>query len=92
MSTAAATVIADADWLGGFDGTSHRLIRGGTVAFCGNTITFVGRGYGGAAETTVDGRGRIVGVAGRDWAGRTHEEMAPRSFPRWEPSGTDRST
>ncbi|MGH7320788.1 MAG: amidohydrolase family protein, partial [Candidatus Rokuibacteriota bacterium] len=57
---AATTVIADADWLVAFDGTSHRLIRGGTVAFRGDTITSVGRRYGGPAETTIDGRGRIV--------------------------------
>ncbi len=54
------TVIADADWVVGFDGREHRLIRNGTVAFRDDTITFVGHRYDGPSETTVDARGRVV--------------------------------
>ncbi|MGH8570344.1 MAG: amidohydrolase family protein, partial [Gammaproteobacteria bacterium] len=58
MST--TTVIANADWVIGFDGAGHRLIRNGTVAWSGNAITFVGRKYQGSRDTLIDGRGRIV--------------------------------
>lgn len=54
------TVIEHADWVVGFDGKSHRLIRGGTVAFRDGAITFVGRHYDGPADTKFDGRGRVV--------------------------------
>jgi cytosine/adenosine deaminase-related metal-dependent hydrolase len=54
------TVIADADWIVGFDGAAHRLIRHGTLAFCGNTITFVGRHYEGPRDIAIDGRGKVV--------------------------------
>lgn len=54
------TVIADADWVVGFDGVGHRLIRGGSVAFQGNTITFVGPNYRGPCDRRIDARGRVV--------------------------------
>ncbi|MGH7320793.1 MAG: amidohydrolase family protein [Candidatus Rokuibacteriota bacterium] len=57
---AQTTVIADADWVVGFDGSGHRLIRGGTVAFQGNTITFVGTDYQGPSGRFIDARGRVV--------------------------------
>ncbi|MBI4277726.1 MAG: amidohydrolase family protein [Armatimonadetes bacterium] len=57
---ATTTVIANADWVVGFDGKGHRLIKGGTVAFSGSTITYVGTAYKGPADTTIDGRGRVI--------------------------------
>ncbi len=54
------TVITNADWVVGFDGTAHRLIRNGTVAFSGRTITFVGADYRGPRDRVIDGRGRVV--------------------------------
>lgn len=57
---AGTTVITDADWVVGFDGTKHRLIKGGTVAYKMNTITFVGTSYDGPADVRIDGRGRVV--------------------------------
>lgn len=54
------TVIADADWVVGFDGSGHRLIRNGTVAFDGNTISYVGVNYRGRADRVIDARGRVV--------------------------------
>jgi len=53
-------VISNADWVVGFDGSGHRLIKNGTVAFRGNTITYVGTNYKGPADTQIDGRGRVV--------------------------------
>ncbi len=58
--TGATTVIDNADWVVGFDGQGHRLIRNGAVAFHGDTITFVGVGYDGPRDTVVDARGRII--------------------------------
>jgi len=57
---AETTVIANADWVVGFDGAGHRLIQGGTVAFRGNTITYVGTAYRGPADRRLDARGRVV--------------------------------
>ncbi len=54
------TIITDADWVVGFDGTGHRLIRNGTVAFSGGTITYVGTRYSGPRDSVIDGSGRIV--------------------------------
>lgn len=58
MSSSA--VIENVDWLVGFDGSEHRLIRGGALAFAGDRITFVGRRYMGQADEVIDGRGHVV--------------------------------
>ena len=44
--------IRNADWVVAWDAASrrHAYLRGGDVAFSGNTITFVGQGYAGAAD------------------------------------------
>jgi 5-methylthioadenosine/S-adenosylhomocysteine deaminase len=54
--------IRHADWVVAWDAANrrHAYLRGGDVAFAGNTITFVGKGYEGAADETVDGRGLMV--------------------------------
>lgn len=57
MST---TVLADADWIVAYDGRSHRLVRGGSVVFRGDTITHVGRDYRGPRDRTIDVRGRVI--------------------------------
>ncbi len=57
---ARTTVISNADWVVGFDGHGHRLIRNGTVAFSGNAISFVGTDYQGPADTVIDAHGRII--------------------------------
>jgi len=54
------TVISNADWVVGFDGKGHRLIRNGTVAFQGNTITYVGDNYQGPVDTRIDGQCCVV--------------------------------
>jgi cytosine/adenosine deaminase-related metal-dependent hydrolase len=38
----------------------HAYLEHGDVVFAGNSITFVGRGYPGAADETIDGRGLMV--------------------------------
>lgn len=58
----ATTLIRDADWAIVWDAGSraHVYRRGVDVAFEGNTVTYVGRAYRGAADTTLDGHGRLV--------------------------------
>ena len=59
---ATTTVIKGADWVVAWDepGTRHTYLRDGDVAFEGGTITFVGKGYGGPADETIDGAGLLV--------------------------------
>ena len=54
------TVIRGADMVVAWDGEAHTYMPGADVAFQGGVLTFVGRGYGGAADTEVDGRGLMV--------------------------------
>lgn len=54
------TVIRNADWVVAFDGEKHRLIKGGDVAYNGNTITYVGKKYTGDFENEINGSGRMV--------------------------------
>ena len=56
------TVIRNADLVVGWDEAqnSHAYMAGGDVAFEGGTIAFVGRGYGGKADATIDGRGLMI--------------------------------
>ena len=51
-----------ADWIVAWDqsGQQHTYRRDGDVVFDGDAIAFVGRGYTGAAEEVVDGRGLCV--------------------------------
>jgi len=55
-------VIRNADLVVGWDETEkgHVYVAGGDVAFEGGAIAFVGRGYGGKADETIDGRGLMV--------------------------------
>jgi cytosine/adenosine deaminase-related metal-dependent hydrolase len=56
------TCIRNADWVVAWDAGSarHTYLQGADVAFAGNTLTFVGRGYAGPADETIDGRGVMV--------------------------------
>jgi 5-methylthioadenosine/S-adenosylhomocysteine deaminase len=56
------TCIRNADWIVAWDSTSEQLayLTGGDVAFSGDTISFVGRGYTGTAERVIDGRGVML--------------------------------
>ena len=54
--------IRNADWVVAWDASNrrHAYLEHGDVVFAGNAITFVGRGYAGAADETIDGRGLMV--------------------------------
>jgi 5-methylthioadenosine/S-adenosylhomocysteine deaminase len=54
------TVIRAAEWAVGWDGTRHAYLRGADVAWRGNTLEYVGKGYSGPADREIDGRGRMV--------------------------------
>ncbi len=58
----ATTCIRNADWVIGWDAEaeSHQYLQGADVVFAGDAITFVGKGYDGAADTEIDGAGRCV--------------------------------
>ena len=59
MST---TVIKNAAWVIGWDEASARHVyrRGVDIAFADDRISFVGRGFTGPADITIDGRERLV--------------------------------
>jgi 5-methylthioadenosine/S-adenosylhomocysteine deaminase len=54
--------IRNADWVVAWDPSNrrHAYLEHGDVVFAGNSITFVGRGYPGPADETIDGRGLMV--------------------------------
>lgn len=56
------TWIRNADWVVAWDapGRRHVYLRDADVAFRGNAIAFVGKGYRGGADETIDGRGLLV--------------------------------
>ena len=59
MST---TVIRNADWVIAWNEgqARHEYLRDGDVAFTGDRLDFVGRGYRGPADREISGRGRMV--------------------------------
>ena len=59
---ASTTWIRNADWIIGYDPQSggHTYIPNGDLVFSGNQVSFVGRGYGGGADTIVDGTDLMV--------------------------------
>ena len=59
MST---TVIQNAPWVVAWDAGAkrHGYLRDADVVFAGNALTFVGKGYRGHADQTIDGRGLMV--------------------------------
>ena len=60
--TSGTTCIRNADWIVAWDagGKRHAYLQNADVAFAGNALTFVGRGYSGQADETIDGRGLMV--------------------------------
>src|SRR5215469_3220209 len=58
----ATTCIRNASCIVAWDATNHRhaYLMGGDVAFTGDTLTFVGRHYDGAADVTIDGTDLMV--------------------------------
>ena len=58
----AVTLIKDADVVVGWDAgsRSHVYMQGASVAFRDGVIAFVGKGWDGAADTVIDGKGMMV--------------------------------
>ncbi len=56
------TAIRNADYVVAWNeaAQSHEYLAGADLAFRGNTITFVGRGFADKAETEIDGRGTML--------------------------------
>ena len=54
--------VRNADWVVAWDASSrrHAYLEHGDVVWGGDTLTFVGRGYSGRADETIDGRGLMV--------------------------------
>jgi cytosine/adenosine deaminase-related metal-dependent hydrolase len=59
---AGTTCIRNADWVIAWDASAgrHAYLQNADVAFSGNALTFVGKGYRGAADETIEGRGLMV--------------------------------
>jgi cytosine/adenosine deaminase-related metal-dependent hydrolase len=47
-------------WIVGFDGSSHRLLRDGTVVFDNDLVIHVGQTFDGQVDRTIDARGMLV--------------------------------
>src|SRR5215510_6944657 len=60
--TSQTTCIRNAEWVVAWDASArrHAYARHADVAFAGSTLTFVGPGYAGPADETIDGRGLMV--------------------------------
>ena len=58
----ATICIRNAAWVAAWDDdrTAHRYLRDADVVFAGDTITFVGKSYDGAADDEIDGRDLFV--------------------------------
>ena len=56
------TLIRNADWIVAWNEATgrHDYLTGADLAFDGDRIVFVGRGYRGTAEREIDGRGRMA--------------------------------
>ena len=76
----AATLIDNASFIIAFDGTGHRYLRNGRLAFEGDTILFVGRHYDGPVEKVIDARGKVVSPGFVDTHIHMQESVLDRSF------------
>ncbi len=54
------TLIRKADWLVAWTGSEHVYLRGADIAFRDDRIVYVGPHYDGAADTVIEGAGRMV--------------------------------
>ncbi len=50
----------EASWVVGHAGGQHQLIRDGVVVYEENTVVYVGRGFEGHVDKTIDARGKLV--------------------------------
>jgi len=79
MST---TVIKNADWVVAYDPArgKHKYLRFADVVFSGNTIDFVGKGYAGSADRTIEGRNVMVMPGLLDLHLHAYMEMHGKGF------------
>ena len=54
------TLIRNASWAVAWQNDRHVYLTDADVAFDGPTLTFVGRGYDGPADSVIDGRDRMI--------------------------------
>jgi 5-methylthioadenosine/S-adenosylhomocysteine deaminase len=78
----ATTLIRNCDWIVAYDPDrdSHRYIRGGDIAWSGDSISFVGTNYSGEATSTIDGRGLMVMPGLLDLHLHAYMEMHGKGF------------
>ena len=76
MSGDGTTVIRNAAWIAAWDGSGHRYLRDGDVAFTGDRIVHVGGPYEGAAGRSIDGARRFVMPGLVDIHSHPHTEPA----------------
>src|SRR6185295_6592566 len=55
-----ARTLIQGGWVVGFNGTSHQLLRDGTVVFEDDHVIHVGPTFAGEADRTIDARGMLV--------------------------------
>jgi cytosine/adenosine deaminase-related metal-dependent hydrolase len=80
--TPATTLIQNCDWIVAYDPDrdSHRYIRGGDIAWSGDSISFVGTNYRGEATSTIDGRSLMVMPGLLDLHLHAYMEMHGKGF------------
>jgi len=49
-----------AGWVVAFDGRGHRVLRNGTVVLEGDRVLYVGQGFDGRVDETIDAGDRIA--------------------------------
>jgi cytosine/adenosine deaminase-related metal-dependent hydrolase len=76
------TVIKNADWVVAYDPSreAHVYLRNADVAFSGDSITFVGRDYAGAADRTIPGADVMVMPGLLDLHLHAYMEMHGKGF------------
>ena len=57
---AAQTTVIEGGIVVAYDGSEHRIIEGGHVAFAGDRVVSVGSKFAGTAATRIDARGKLV--------------------------------
>lgn len=78
----ATTLIRNCDWIVAYDAASgrHGYIRNGDIAWCGESISFVGKSYPGNAACIIDGHGLMVMPGLLDLHLHAYMEMHGKGF------------
>ncbi len=54
------TTLIEGSYIVAHDGSDHRIIRNGVVAYEGNEVKYVGKQFSGVVDSRVDARGKLV--------------------------------